>query len=107
MDRITKRKDGRATFAPAESWTRTPIENALRLPYMLERLAEYEDTGMTPEEIGALKAERDAAVRDLETLMLYGERFRCEFCEKDKEWCACCEVCAPKWRGLKREDRDG
>ena len=67
---------------------------------LVARLADYEDTSLTPKEIIALKAERDAAVADLEKLMLYGERFRCEFCDNDKDWCAEREVCAPKWHGL-------
>lgn len=43
----------------------------------IDRLAAYEDTGMEPEEIAALKRERDAAVLDL---IMLGD---CETCTKD------------------------
>ncbi len=46
-----------------------------------------------------VRATLDAAVADLEKLMLYGERVRCEFCGNDRDWCADREVCAPVWRG--------
>ena len=54
-------------------------------------------------ELSQVKRERDAAVADLEKLMLYGERVRCEFCGNDRDWCADCEVCAPVWRGPQEE----
>lgn len=50
------------------------------------------------DELAVAKAERDAAVRDLENLMQYGERFRCEFCGNDKGCdrnCAACDLVLP------------
>lgn len=76
-----------------------------------ERLKAYEDTGLTPEDVSALEAERDAAVADLESLMKCSDGFEaCLLCKKKK---ICKEmldktavlgsdeilICAPKWHG--------
>ncbi len=46
MERLTSRNEnGRAIFAGND----TPVGNALRIGDILERLAEYEETGLTPE----------------------------------------------------------
>lgn len=56
MKRITKRyENGRAWFATDG----TPTENLLRFPSVLNRLADYEDTGLTPEEIRILQEYHD------------------------------------------------
>ena len=77
------------------------------------RLAAYEDPGLDPGEIVNLKAERDAAVRDIVEAMeadlsMCVFSHQCWFCafynsddcplEKDGE-------CAPKWRGPQQEER--
>lgn len=49
----------------------------------------------------SLQRERDAAVRDLEKLMLYGESYTCDFCGKDRRLCS--RECLPKWRGPQPE----
>lgn len=62
------------------------------------------------EEIDRIKAERDAAVDDLEKCMYYARPKNnnvCNFCEKDMSeypdkcngWSGFCE-CEPKWKGV-------
>ena len=56
MDRITKRcENGKVWFAIDG----TSTENLLRFSSILNRLAEYEDTGLTPEEIRVLQEYHD------------------------------------------------
>ncbi len=53
MERMTaKRKDGR--WAITNNNGETPVEQALKLPQVIARLAAYEDTGLEPEEISEL-----------------------------------------------------
>lgn len=48
MERLTSRhENGRAIFAGND----TPVGNALRIGEILERLAEYEETGLEPEQV--------------------------------------------------------
>lgn len=59
MERLTERSEvARAIFAGDD----TPIGNALRLGDILERLASYEDTGLTPEICAEYKKFEDEAV---------------------------------------------
>lgn len=82
MNRLTKRnKDGIAYYPHCFEW---PCGGSKCTPMncdfddkVCERLAAYEDTGMEPDEITALKRERDAAVLDL---IMLGD---CETCTKD------------------------
>ena len=70
------------------------------------RLGDYEDTGLTPSEIMSLKAERDAAVKELERQMrIFGES--CEICASKTCTVAPYYKCVPKWRGPQQEARDG
>lgn len=56
MERFTKRlENGRVRFEGNLS----PTENALMLPKILERIADYEDTGLEPEEIAKVQAALD------------------------------------------------
>ena len=74
------------------------------------RLAAYEDTGLDPCEIVKLKAERDAAVRDLEAAMrtnlFQGPFNMCQFCKfEDRDDCPLnTNECRPKWRGPQQEE---
>ena len=112
IDRVTFRvRDGIAVtgvgkiYDPAKRKTRTMAGAVIRL-------AEYEDTDLDPREIRRLKAERDAAVRDIVEAMevdlsMCVLTHQCWFCafynsddcplEKDGE-------CAPKWRGPQQEE---
>ena len=78
----------------------------------IDRLAYYEDTDLEPDEIVKLKAERDAAVRDiveamemdLQDCVLTHQCWFCAFynsddCPLEKEG-----ECAPKWRGPQQEE---
>lgn len=51
------------------------------------------------EKIAALKAERDAAIRDIKQIMTDLDVCHeiCVYCEYDKD---CDGACSPKWRGL-------
>ena len=54
MERLTERNEtGRAIFSGND----TPIGNTLRLGDILETLAKYEETGLTPEQVTAMKTE--------------------------------------------------
>ncbi len=72
---------------------------------LVATLAAYEDTGLTPEEVVALKVERDAAVEDLEKLMYlessFDENLACGICMGE---CKNVGVCRPKWRWPREED---
>lgn len=95
MDRFTYRDNG----VPVLRHDLSPVQ---RLYQSVERLAAYEDTGLTPEEIIAMKAERDAAVQDLNYVMQ--TTHLCPVCGKDKD-CPVhteggdTELCFPIWRG--------
>lgn len=78
------------------------------------RLGDYEDTGFTPSEIMSLKAERDAAVRDLEEMLHliddYWDEYEFEPDAEDvlEKMCNFCVKCklgarAAKWRGLQSD----
>ncbi len=100
MNRLTKRnEDGHAYYPNCYDWPClrcTPISCTF-YDKVCERLAAYEDTGMEPEEIAALKRERDAAVSDL---IMLGD---CESCAKDCGITGCQIIgCGCKgyiWRG--------
>lgn len=101
MERLTERDKNGVAVLRADRITGTLQDNPVA------RLAAYEDTGITPAEIAALKAERDAAVRDLEKLMpiSYFDD-RCEFCKKDEGYkCPLLRGgdCRPVWRGPQKE----
>lgn len=67
---------------------------------MVERLAAYEDTGLTPEEIAALRAELDAAKRDIKN-MLQSESCEefCAFCKRSMDDDCSISNCNAEWRG--------
>ena len=100
MDRLTKyNKHG------------TAASNNIQRQLILEKLALYEDTEFLPEEIARLKAERDAAVADLNELRKR-TGWKCFCCYYDKNYnrsiCAHCGLNNDnnwQWRGL--EDEDG
>ena len=110
IDRVTFHvRDGIAVtgvgkiYDPAKRKTRTMAGAVIRL-------AEYEDTGLDPCEIVKLKAERDAAVRDIEEILalpetprwhITGEGCLCDYCEKCDD---CNAPCRPKWRGPQQEE---
>lgn len=110
MERLTERnKHGIAVMRLDLPWGTS----------MVDRLAAYEDTGLTPAEIATLKAERDAAVRDfMEYTQAWwndGERFPCEWCEhNDSPYCRSIEKensggpCAGeffRWRGPQKPEQ--
>ena len=90
-------------YDPAKRKTRTMAGAVIRL-------SEYEDTGLDPWEIRRLKAERDAAVRDLEAAMrtnlFQGPFNMCQFCKfEDRDDCPLnTNECRPKWRGPQQEE---
>lgn len=54
MERLTTyRKDGRAAISNNDG--ATPLEQTMKIPKAIDRLAAYEDTGLEPEEIIELK----------------------------------------------------
>jgi hypothetical protein len=62
MKRLTKRIDGEVQQnhdhdTPANEWDDTPINKLFRnnIEHCMERLAAYEDTGLMPDEVSALK----------------------------------------------------
>lgn len=56
-DRITGRMDDGTAFIHSETGTEGvgPLTTQRRLPEIISRLAAYEDTGLTPEEINEIK----------------------------------------------------
>lgn len=103
MDRLTNRdKHGIAMMRLDLPWGSS----------LVARLADYEDTDMTPEEIVTIKKERDASVRDLELLMMRGTPGD-DACSMCKRWNTCKEEvsdegscnCRPEWRGPKEGDK--
>lgn len=70
----------------------------------MERYTAYERTGLTPEEISTLKAERDAAESDIKTAARLHNDFGddCKlFCKNAGIQCSVCvDMCHWKWRGL-------
>ncbi len=101
MDRLTERnKHGVAEmrFDLPAGLDRNPVA----------RLADYEDTGLMPAEVVALKAERDAAVKDIEEMLrLPRDHTDCiHFCRYDPA--GDCPFsfgkdCEPKWRGPEKD----
>ena len=74
-----------------------------------DKLAAYEDTGYSPAEIARLKAERDAAIIDLNELRKR-TGWKCFSCYYDKnhnrDICASCGINNDnnwEWRGLEAE----
>jgi hypothetical protein len=50
MDRLTvRRSDGRVAIANNDG--ATPLEQTMKIPLVLSRLAAYEDTGLEPEDL--------------------------------------------------------
>jgi len=72
-----------------------------------DHLAVYEDTGLDPDEISRLKADRDAAVSDLTAIGR--QRFECGICVgPDKERCGIdpkANYCGFVWRGIPENER--
>ena len=74
-----------------------------------DKLAHYEDTGLTPEEIvslnqqlAAVTAERDAALADMKKIAKKSQQSNCDFCNKKK--CIGCHVEDNfEWRGKVEE----
>lgn len=119
MERLTERDEDGAVTLKCDIYA--------GINKMVLRLADYEDTGMTPEEIPALKAELYAAVRDLKE-MGYRYGFTCEVCanrrgtkdnpcyypanvDVDDKMCRTCDRCPCghcdgvsqwEWRGPKK-----
>ena len=121
MERLTERDEDGAVTLKCDIYA--------GINKMVLRLADYEDTGLTPEEVAALKAERDEAVRDLKE---YGTArgFTCEVCthkrgtkytpcfypdgvDVDDEMCRTCGRCKCghcdgvsqwEWRGPQQEE---
>jgi|WetSurMetagenome_2_1015567.scaffolds.fasta_scaffold17497_11 hypothetical protein len=58
------------------------MEQVERLQDMIIRLAAYEDTGLTPEEIATLKSERDVAVKAVNEAVKYFNCSRCVYSGK-------------------------
>lgn len=55
MERLTTyRKDGRAAIANKDG--ASPLEQTMKIPAVIDRLAAYEDTGLEPEEINDVVA---------------------------------------------------
>lgn len=53
MERLTvRRKDGRAAIANKDG--ASPLEQTMKIPVALDRLAAYEDTGLEPEDINVM-----------------------------------------------------
>lgn len=72
MNRLTeKRADGR--WAISNNDGASPTEQMLKIPIAIDRLAAYEDTGLTPEEIMALIPPPNAPLT-LEELRGMGEK---------------------------------
>jgi hypothetical protein len=77
----------------------------------IERLAAYEDTGLMPDEIVALKADRDAWRRRAECLELdLIKTLRAipvgmckQFCKRYRANCGVWGECNPEWRGPEEE----
>lgn len=56
MERLTTyRADGRAAIANNDG--ATPLQQTMKIPNIIDRLAAYEETGLEPEEIEKLKGE--------------------------------------------------
>lgn len=88
MKRLTTyRADGRAAIANNDN--ATPKKQMLKIPKVIDRLAAYEDTGLEPEEIGALKSREKGLVELLNGVS-----------------CGCA-VTYTRLRELARADRDG
>lgn len=73
-----------------------------------QKLAAYEDTGLEPEEIAKLRAERDAAIK---TIFKWTGCPECKhwnstdgWCEKHDRLAGSCDGCdSPEWRGQKED----
>lgn len=100
MERLTKRVAG------GHAWYNHQPGKTVSNDDLLARLAAYEDTGLTPENIKEL-------ISDIHALMWYGEG--CEICahkivdERKPYRCLRCGLgkgaeCEPLWRGLTREE---
>jgi len=102
MARLTARRpdNGLAYLVgvkPNEQEVDSPHPNTLRcILDCFQRLAEYEDTGLTPEEIQRVKAERDAAISCISRNCAH-----IEFIEGGISYCvlkgAGCDDCEDVW----------
>lgn len=109
MDRITSRDLAGHAIVPiprpkgnyAGPWT-NPYESAV------ERLADYEDTGLTPQELKTVKAERDAMAAELKAI---GGCDSCKHCNTDfdKDPCETCmkDPSFPAWEWKGRNKNHG
>lgn len=77
MDRFTRSKDGKFALIDWDGKVRLDEEQAEILTNALARLAAYEDTGLTPDEIAALRAEN-------EELKAENERMWYELYDRDR-----------------------
>lgn len=87
MKRLTKTKEERYGIEE-EGWYRNCEPDVGDIDDVYERLAEYEDTGLTPEQVQELKE------RDIVKKMVKGEFYSqvCPVCGKPARWrfCANC-----------------
>lgn len=104
MERLTRRNEcGQALFAKSVNWDEHPIVA------VLDKLAEYEDTGLKPQQLNHLKQENAAmkrllklAMEDIRTAMKFNYKSPCSVCSYyDK--CHCDGICTiedelRKWR---------
>ena len=96
MERLTKRKidgvDGSIIIKRNNKYM-TACEAVPGINAVIIKLAHYEDTGLTPDEVAALKSERDAAVNDIYKIRpcllcanskVIGDRQKCVKCDFEK-----------------------
>ena len=89
MERLTKRIDGEAVHFDCHGTCGTCDGcTCFEIGGMVDRLAAYEDTGLSPTDIAALtaraeaaEAERDAAVKDLKLALIDETLDPCHCCE--------------------------
>lgn len=112
MDRFTRSKDGKFALIDWEGKVRLDEEQAEILTNALARLASYEDTGLMPDEIAALKADRDAWRRRAEcmesdlikTLRAIPVGMCKQFCKRYRANCGVWGECNPEWRGPEEDN---
>ena len=128
MDRLTKEFKpgwfGLVKVKENEQEVDSPYPNTLRaILESFKRLGEYEDTGLTPEQVAELQTDRDAwkrraeaAEKDLELvaklLMEHQKAQMCEVCLGKYDPNECAHHCswslnsAFKWRGPRDEGKE-
>ena len=104
MERLTTyRKDGRAAISNNDG--ATPLEQTMKIPKAIDRLAAYEDTGLEPEEIekamdivkSAVSAFEDFGVDRLAELAQAYREGRCVILPfKPLRWVYMCSARFPK-----------